>query len=93
MAGIGRKLGISKGTPLKALSKIQLLRLLEGDSSLSYTSVFEREADVSARCEWGGLLNAIRTIWHYTKLPRLRQYRRREVPGLQRGAPAPAALP
>ena len=75
---IGRKLGIRAGTPLRNLSKIQLLRLLEGDASLSYLSVFEREGRRQQTVrEWGGLLVAIRTIWHYTKLPRLRQYRRR----------------
>ncbi len=76
--GIGRKLGIARGTPLRALSETQRRRLLEGDASLSYTSVFEREGRRQQTVrEWGGLLNAIRTIWHYTKLPSLRPYRRR----------------
>jgi len=75
---MGRKLGIRKGTRLRDLSPVQLHRLLEGDDSLSYTTVQERDGSRQQTVRsWGGVLTAIKHIWHYTKLPKLRKYRRR----------------
>ncbi len=75
---MGRKIGIRKGSRLRDLSPVHLHRLLEGDESLSYTSVFERDGHRQQTVRaWGGLLTAIRNIWHYTKIPKLKSFRRR----------------
>jgi excinuclease ABC subunit A len=84
---IGRKLGIPKGTLLRELSSAQLHRLLSGEPSLSYTSPHEREGVRKQVVRpWVGLVQTIRHIWHFTKLPALRKYRRRVPCGACGGA-------
>ena len=75
---MARKMGIAKGARLGDLTPVQRHRLLEGDATLSYTTVFEREGRRQQTVrEWGGVAAAVRNIWHYTKLPKLKRYRRR----------------
>ncbi len=74
---VAQQIGIKKTDRLKDLDEDQRARLLHGDPDIRYSYTREREGrkSVSER-SWGGLVETVRHVWHYTHLKRLREYRR-----------------
>ncbi len=85
---ISTKLGFDPHAPFSTLSQDHAAKLLEGDEDTTYQFVKEAAGGGTSTIErpWQGLVPALRTVWHYTKLSKLGQWRRRVPCTACRGA-------